>query len=412
MAEVSTGAGSPTAVYRAYGYRWVVLAAYMFVAALTQLYWLNFSAIDTYLESSAGFSAFNVGMLALVFPITYIILAIPSGILIDRKGFKFGVLVGTLFTGVFSMVRLINPDSYTVLLISQIGIAAGQPFVLNGITKLVATWFPVKEDATAVGLGSLSMFAGMIVSLGLTPVLVEMLGYNAMLWVYGALGLISIILFLLLVRSAPPEPARELKICSSAGLQGLKTIVKNKNFLLLGFVALIGIGVFNGLATWLEKILNEMQQIPMVDAGVISAVLVFAGTVGCFIIPLLSDKLKRRKPFLITAAAVGMICTLILILPMNYFANLIDAAVLGFLLLPALPIMLTMSVEITGAEFAGISVAYLQMLGNAAAIAIVPLMELLRGATGGHGTSLVFLAALLIVASVMALRIKESYRSF
>lgn len=408
--NTSINSGEPVR-YRAYSYRWVVLSVYMFISALTQLYWLNFSAIDTYLEKNMNISTFNVGMLALVFPIVYIVLAVPAGIIIDRKGFKYGVFIGTVFTGLFSLVRLINPASYTVLLISQIGIAVGQPFVLNGITKLVTIWFPIREEATAVGLGSLSLFVGMIICLGLTPVLVDSVGFKTMLWAYAALGMLGILAFLLLVRSNPPTPARKVIVENTPAMQGIRHILKIKNFIILGFIALIGIGVFNGLATWLEKILNEIQHISMVDAGAISAVLIFAGTLGCFVIPLLSDKLKKRKPFLIMAALIGMICVVVLMIPMSYTINMVNSIMLGFFLLPALPIMLTMSVEITGAEFAGISVAYLQLMGNAAAIAIVPIMEILRGVGGSHVVSLAFIAVLLFAALIMALRVKETYHS-
>jgi len=126
-------------------YRWVVLIVYMFVAALTQLYWLNFAAIDTYLETTLNLSAMKVGFLTTVFPLLFVILSIPAGIIIDKKGYKFGVGIGTIFTGAFALVRLINPSSYAILLISQIGISIGQPFVLNGITKLAVTWFPKKK---------------------------------------------------------------------------------------------------------------------------------------------------------------------------------------------------------------------------------------------------------------------------
>ncbi len=34
--------------YKIYRYRWVILIIYMFVAALTQLYWLNVAAIETF----------------------------------------------------------------------------------------------------------------------------------------------------------------------------------------------------------------------------------------------------------------------------------------------------------------------------------------------------------------------------
>ncbi|HON83330.1 MAG TPA: MFS transporter, partial [Caldisericia bacterium] len=82
-------------------YRWVVLIVYMFVAALTQLYWLNFAAIDTYLESYLNLSAMKVGFLTTVFPLLFVILSIPAGIIIDKKGYKFGVGIGTIFTGAF-----------------------------------------------------------------------------------------------------------------------------------------------------------------------------------------------------------------------------------------------------------------------------------------------------------------------
>jgi len=79
--------------------RWAVLIVYMFVAALTQLYWLNFAAIDTYLESNLNLSAMKVSYLTTVFPLLFVLLSIPAGIIIDNKGYKFGVGIGTIFTG-------------------------------------------------------------------------------------------------------------------------------------------------------------------------------------------------------------------------------------------------------------------------------------------------------------------------
>ncbi len=197
--------------YKIYRYRWVILIIYMFVAALTQLYWLNFAAIETYTEKLLSIPASSVMWFTLVFPLIQVLLTMPAGIIIDRKGFKYGIGIGVLFTGVFAMLRLVNPDSYAVLLISQIGISIGQPFVLNSITKLAVTWFPKKEEATAVGIGSLALFIGMMVALGATPVLVQTLGFKTMLLLYGVLGIIGILLFFVLVKPKPQTPPRELE---------------------------------------------------------------------------------------------------------------------------------------------------------------------------------------------------------
>jgi MFS family permease len=398
--------------YKSYKYRWVVLAVYMYIAALTQLYWLNFAAIDTFIEERFSIPASSVMWFTLVFPLVQVLLSMPAGMVIDKKGFKYGVGIGALFTGVFAMLRLVNTDSFTVLLISQIGIAIGQPFVLNGVTKLVVTWFPQKEEATAVGLGSLALLVGMMVGLGATPALVQFLGFETMLLIYGALGVLGILLFFSLVKAQPATPPREIEVQQEiTGWQGIKHILKMRNFVILGFIALVGIGVFNGLATWLEKILNELHQIPMTDAGIISAILVLSGILGCIIIPLVSDKIMRSKPFLLLASAIGTVSIIALMVSKGYALNMVNAIFLGFFLISALPIMLTMSAEITGARFAGISVGYLQLLGNAAAVAIVPIMESMHGITGQYILPLTFIAGLLGISFILAMVIREPARS-
>jgi MFS family permease len=336
----------------------------------------------------------------------------PAGVIIDKRGFKYGIGIGVLFTGVFAMLRLLNPSSYAVLLISQIGISIGQPFVLNSITKLAVTWFPQKEEATAVGLGSLALFVGMMVAVGATPVLVQTLGFRSMLLIYGVIGIVGILLFFTLVKPKPQTPPREIEALEEiSNWEGIKRILKIRDFVILGFIALIGIGVFNGLATWLEKILNELHQLPMTDAGSISAVLIFSGMLGCIIIPIISDKIARRKPFLILASLIGAMSVTVLIFANGYSMNLVNGIVLGFFLISALPIMLTMSTEITGARFAGISVGYLQLLGNAAAVIIVPVMEILRGATNQFVLPLALLAILLATSFILAILIKEPAKS-
>jgi predicted MFS family arabinose efflux permease len=395
-------------IYRTYKYRWVVLATYMYIVALSQLFWLNFTAIDTYIENNLGISAMSAGWLALVFPLVYLILSIPSGLIIDQKGFKFSIGLGAIFTGLFALLRIAGPQSYMILLISQLGIAVGQPFIINGITKLAITWFPKKEEATAIGLGSLAMFIGMIVGLGLTPVIVESLGFELMLIIYGVLGALGILLFFFFLKPQPPTPSRKSEEEKIMGWRAIIDIIKIKNFVILGFIALIGIGVFNGLATWLEKILNELHGISMVDAGTISAILIFSGMIGCIVIPVFSDKMNKRKPFLLMSSLIGAIGIIILIFQGSFAGNLYNGILIGFFLLSALPIMLTMSIEITGERFAGISVAYLQLLGNGAAVAIVPIMEILHGTYGTHVLPLSFLAMLLFIALILATQIAET----
>ncbi len=392
-------------------YRWINLIIYMYVAALTQLYWLNFAAIDTYMEKALHISAMNLSLLTVIFPFIYLFLSLPSGILIDKKGFKFGVGVGVIFVGVFPLLRLIAPNSFAMLLASQFGIALGQPFILNGVAKLSVTWFPENEEATAVGLGSLALFLGMIMALGATPAIVKNFGYTTMLWFYTILGLIGLFIYFLFVKSQPSVAMREVVTSdSSLYFEGMKKLFKIRDFILLGFIAMIGIGVFNGLATWLEKILNELHGISMVDAGEVSSMLIFGGILGSIVIPVISDTIKRRKPFLIFAPLLGMLDLICLLECGSLSMNMLNAFITGFFVISAFPIILIFSAEVCGQEYAGISTAYLQLLGNGAAVAIVPIMELLHKSTGKYIAPISLLIALSILSFIFAVFLEEEER--
>ncbi len=396
--------------YKVYGYRWVVLAIYMYVSALTQLYWLNFAAIETYIEDLLKIPASDVMWFTLVFPLVQVILTIPAGMVIDKIGFKWGVGIGAVFTGVFALLRVIDPASFVLLVAAQVGISIGQPFVLNGITKLATVWFSPKEEATAVGLGTLALFLGMMVALGLTPVLVQDMGFGPMLWVYGIAGIVGMLAFILLVRPKPLTPARAPdEDQSEIKWGGLGVILRNRNFVILGFVALVALGAFNGIATWLEKILHEMHDISLTDAGTISAVLILAGLAGCLVVSLISDKIGRRKPFLIIGSLVGAACIVALIFIRGYMSNMINGILMGFFLISIAPILLTMSAEITGPRYAGVSVGYLQLLGNLAAVIIVATIEGLHSWTGQFVAPLVMLAVLLFASFLLSLWIKDTH---
>ena len=112
---------------------------------------------------------------------------------------------------------------------------------------------------------------------------------------------------------------------------------------------------------------------------------------------------------MIVATLVGAICIAAMIFIRGYTANMINGIVLGFFLLSAFPIILTMSAETTGPKYAGVSVGYLQLLGNLAAVILVPSMEALESSTGQFVVPLALLVALFVGSFVVSLFIKDTH---
>ncbi|MDD5647178.1 MAG: MFS transporter, partial [Candidatus Bipolaricaulis sp.] len=157
---------------RAVGFRFVMLVLFMVVVATNQLLWITFAPVTGEAAALYGVSNLAIGLLSLVFMVVFIVVSIPASWILDTYGIRVGVGIGAALTGGFGLLRGFLAHDYTGVLIAQIGIAVGQPFILNAIAKLSGRWFPVRERATATGLGSLAMYAGIFAGLALTPVLV------------------------------------------------------------------------------------------------------------------------------------------------------------------------------------------------------------------------------------------------
>ncbi len=403
-----------------YGYRWVVLTAYMVVAALTQLMWLNYAPITSQTQALMGVSEFKVVLLATMFPLIYIPVSIPAGLIIDRKGYRYAVTIGAVLMAAFSFLRLFA-GNYPLVLIGMIGISIGQPFVLNSITKMVSTWFPTDESALATGLGSLALFVGMIIALALTPPLLKAFGENelsSLRWVvliYNIAALAALILFVLLAKARPPKPPKrtEHEIAGEGvaiNRESFRSILRLPNFRILCVIIFIGNGAFVGIMQLLEKILQP-KGIETATAGNIGAVMVIAGVVGCIVLPSISDKIMRRKPFVLLAAAAAVPTILLIAGLQNTALIFIVGGLLGFFLLSAFPVVLAFTEETTGAALTGIATSIALLLGNAGGVIFTLIMEGLKSATGGESGSffwsMFFLAIMFVVAFLVGLRLRE-----
>jgi len=236
--------------FRLYGYRWVVLAVFMFINLTIQILWIAYAPITGMAAEFYGVSDLQIGLLAMTFMMAFIPLSIPVSWAIDTYGFRPTVSIGAVLMGVFGVVRGLAGSNYTLVLLSTIGIAIAQPFLLNAWTKVPAQWFSIEERATAVGLVTLSNLVGTALGMVLTPLLTETLSIPSVQLVYGGVAAFSAVLFLLLAREKPATPPCPAGLeVRALMLAGLKHALSVKTFWLYLFVSFIGMGVFNGLTT-------------------------------------------------------------------------------------------------------------------------------------------------------------------
>jgi predicted MFS family arabinose efflux permease len=87
---------------------WGVVLAYGLVAAATQMLWLTYVAITTETARRYGVSESAIGWLSEIFPLLYVLLAIPAGALLDRW-FREVLALGKLAGGLGGWAACAHP---------------------------------------------------------------------------------------------------------------------------------------------------------------------------------------------------------------------------------------------------------------------------------------------------------------
>jgi MFS family permease len=395
--------------FKVYGYRWVVLLAFMAIVAVNQLLWITFAAVTTDAMKFYGVSDLSIGLLSLSFMVVYIFVSFPASWVIDTYGLRVGIGIGAILTGVFGLVRGLVSANYTWVLVAQIAIAIGQPFILNAVTTIAARWFPIEERATASGIGSLAIYLGILVGLALTPYLTLRSGFSGMLMIYGIASAIAMIVFFLFARERPPSPpCPPEQEARSLVLDGLSKMIHQRDFILLLFIFFVGLGAFNAITTWIEQIISP-RGFSATQAGNAGGLMIFGGIIGAVILPLLSDHYRKRVPFLLVAvlgAAVGL--TGLTYVTSNSML-LIFSFIFGFFLLSAGPIGFQYAAEITYPAPEGTSNGMVILMGQISGIIFILGLDAFKApVTGSMTIPLMVLVGLLVVCLVLGTQLKEA----
>lgn len=394
--------------FKVYGYRWVVLLTFMFVVAINQLMWITFAPITGSAADFYGVSDLSIGLLSMSFMIVYILVSIPASWAIDTYGIRVAVGIGAALTGIFGLLRGILASDYTFVLIAQLGIAIGQPFILNAITTVAARWFPARERATAAGLGSLAMYLGILGGLVLTPYLTIHSQIQGMLLAYGIVATLAMVVFFVLIKERPPTaPGAPGEGERSLVFDGLKDSLKKRDFILLLVIFFVGLGVFNAVTTWIEDILRP-RGFTIVQAGNTGGLMILGGIVGAVVMPMLSDHFRKRTPFL-WMAVIGATLGLVGVTFATHYGVLLGAAfVFGFSLLSAGPVGFQYGAEVTHPTPEGTSNGLLLLMGQISGIAFIFGMDGFKSPETGLMTiPLVVLIGLMVLSLYFCIRLKE-----
>jgi MFS family permease len=137
--------------------------------------------------------------------------------------------------------------------------------------------------------------------------------------------------------------------------------------------------------------------------------MILGGLVGAVIMSWLSDRYRRRVPFILLALSVSCLGLVGITFATNYPLLLASSFVLGFFLLSAGPIGFQYGAEIAYPSPEGTSNGLLLLMGQISGIIFILGMDRFKSAgTGSMTLSLVILVGVLFLSFLIGTRLRES----
>jgi predicted MFS family arabinose efflux permease len=348
---------------------WQVIVAYSLVCAATQVLWLTYAAITTETAKHYGVSVGAVGWLAEIFPLLYVVLAIPAGILLDRW-FRPVLAAGGGLVALGGVVRL-GGDTFAWAMAGQVVVAVAQPIVLSAISKLAGEYLPEEQRATGIAVGSAGTFVGILLALVLGPTLGGHGQIERLLTVEAILAVIPAVALVIALRR-PGYVSEEHAAIEGSAARALWALPPIRTLCGLVFV---GFGIFVALATWLQTLLAP-EGVSEATAGGLLFAMVLAGTIACAVLPPLVARREAERGFMRAAVLIGCFGCIVLGVAPWIGAQGLAMVAMGLVLLPALPIILTAAEQLAGSA-AGTAGAIVWMAGNLGGLVVALLVQVL-----------------------------------
>ncbi len=405
-------------------YRYVILAVFMLVTLAIEIQWLTHAAVarpaEVFYQGQFNPASFlNIDFLAMVYMVAFLVMSFPASYVIDTYGIKTGLSIGAIMLGIFSLMKALFAGSFTGVVIAQTGLALAQPFILNAVTAVTARWFPINQRGLAAGLMALAQYIGIIIAMLVTPALVGSdpaldgygTGFEKMLWIYGIISVGSAVILVLFIREKP-SGISTVETERYPFFRGLGHILGNRDMLITLFLFLIGLGIFNAISSMTDSI-SEKAGIEDSD-GLIGGLMLIGGIVGAIVIPTLSDKLRKRKLFMVICLA-GMVPAvaglafagkLVSDPEQIYTLSLISSFILGFFVMSAGPVGFQYAAEVSHPAPESASQGILLWVGQLTGMVFVAGMSVQNNQF--LGTFMILFSILAILALTASFFLRES----
>jgi MFS transporter, ACS family, tartrate transporter len=408
-----------------------LLFAMMFFNYLDRIN-IGFAALD--MNGDMGFDPAVFGFAGSIFFVGYMLLEVPSNLLLHRVGARRWIARILITWGAVAAATafVFNETSFYVLRFLLGVMEAG---FLPGIAVYLTYWFPERYRARAVGgyiiAGSFSAVLGGPLSTTLMTYANGVLGMHGWQWMFILEGLPAMLLGLLTLRIMTERPAdadwlsdTEKQWLESELATEREALGGHKHFPLLrvasdirvwSLACLFGcalVGIY-GLFLWLPQIVKSLGHLNNIEVGFLSAAPPLLGVLGTYLVSRSSDRTGDRKyhlAFVYGMSALAIAGSAYAPNPLLAYALL---CVTGLFIYAGNPLFWSLAASFRTGAAGAATIALINTVAQFGGVVGPWSIGLVRHATGNFKLALLTIAAFLVIATLIAIvmRVKPADES-
>ena len=383
---------------------------------------IGFAALD--MNSDMGFDPAVFGFAGSIFFVGYMLLEVPSNLMLHRVGARRWIARILLTWGAVAAATafVFNASSFYVLRFLLGVMEAG---FLPGIAVYLTYWFPERYRARAVGgyiiAGSFSAVLGGPLSTTLMTYANGLLGMHGWQWMFILEGVPAMLLGLITLRIMTERPAdadwlsvEEKQWLESTLAREREALGGHRHFPLLkvasdirvwSLACLFGcalVGIY-GLFLWLPQIVKSLGHLNNIEVGFLSAAPPLLGVLGTYLVSRSSDRTGDRKYHL--AFVYGM--SALAIAGSAYASNPLLAyallCVTGLFIYAGNPLFWSLAASFRTGAAGAATIALINTIAQFGGVVGPWSIGLVRHATGSFKLALLTIAAFLVAATLIAI---------
>ncbi|MEG0450715.1 MAG: MFS transporter [Lysinibacillus sp.] len=292
-------------------YRWIVFVAVLFTYLLMASQRTAPGLITEQLMRDFNVTASTIGLMTSIQFFVYTSLQIPMGVLADRYGPNFFLIIGATLTGLGTIIYSLGTHEF-VLFFARIFTGVGDATIWVNMVLILGRWFHKREFVRLIGVAGMTGSLGFLLATVPFSAWIHLLGWRTAFFSAGLLlCLCGLLLYFVLVKKAKglfvEEPLAETEeVQREKTFVILRRIFSNRQAWALFFCHFGVVGGYVGfISSWAVPYGMNMYEMTRSGASQLIMVGLIGALIGAPVISWVSSRLEMiKRPYIIVHSTV------------------------------------------------------------------------------------------------------------